>query len=449
MSKNSFLRSVLTVSSGTVVAQVVAILFQPVISRLYTPEDMGILANFVAITTILSVIASGSYESAVVLPENKKEANAVVFAGFSIAFLFGTFCTLICVLFKTQVMDLLALNNIPPIWFYLIGLYVAIIGIDNVLHRYAIRNAHYKIIAQTQVTQQIGNNVVKTVLGFVSKGPVGLFIGTVFSQIARACRLLLGERKSLFEKSNFPNVNDIVITIKRYKKFPLVTSWSVLLNSVSVQLPVIMITKLFSSETSGAYAMANRMLNLPMVLIGASVANVFLQKSAEVRSDIQNLQKLTNEIYRKLLLLGALCMSTVCFWGDRLFPFVLGSNWGTAGVFSQRLSFWLLFVLATSPLSQIYTVLERQGEGLFMNIVLFVSRIVVILFCYYSGVDSLGMITAYSAISMALWFFQCVRIMTILKYPLHKFLAETMLILLPVYGLQFGFFMLLTTLIGE
>ena len=142
-------------------------------------------------------------------------------------------------------------------------------------------------------------------------------------------------------------------------------------------------------------------------------------------------------------------MSTVCSWGDRLFPFVLGSNWGTAGVFSQRLSFWLLFVLATSPLSQIYTVLERQGEGLFMNIVLFVSRIVVILFCYYSGVDSLGMITAYSAISMALWFFQCVRIMTILKYPLHKFLAETMLILLPVYGLQFGFFMLLTTLIGE
>ena len=449
MSKNSFLRSVLTVSSGTVVAQVVAILFQPVISRLYTPEDMGILANFVAITTILSVIASGSYESAVVLPENKKEANAVVFAGFSIAFLFGTFCTLICVLFKTQVMDLLALNNIPPIWFYLIGLYVAIIGIDNVLHRYAIRNAHYKIIAQTQVTQQIGNNVVKTVLGFVSKGPVGLFIGTVFSQIARACRLLLGERKSLFEKSNFPNVNDIVITIKRYKKFPLVTSWSVLLNSVSVQLPVIMITKLFSSETSGAYAMANRMLNLPMVLIGASVANVFLQKSAEVRSDIQNLQKLTNEIYRKLLLLGALCMSTVCFWGDWLFPFVLGSNWGTAGVFSQRLSFWLLFVLATSPLSQIYTVLERQGEGLFMNIVLFVSRIVVILFCYYLGVDSLGMITAYSALSMTLWFFQCGRIMMILKYPLHKFLAETLMILLPVYGLQFGFFMLLTTLIGE
>ena len=131
MSKNSFLRSVLTVSSGTVIAQVVTILFQPVISRLYTPEDMGILANFVAITTILSVIATGCYESAVVLPENKKEANAVAFAGFSIAFLFGTLCTLLCVFFKTQIIDLLALNNIPVVWFYLIGTYVAIIGIEE------------------------------------------------------------------------------------------------------------------------------------------------------------------------------------------------------------------------------------------------------------------------------------------------------------------------------
>lgn len=449
MSKNSFLRSVLTVSSGTVIAQVVTILFQPVISRLYTPEDMGILANFVAITTILSVIAAGCYECAVVLPEKKKEANAVAFAGFSIAFLFGTLCTLLCVFFKTQIIDLLALNNIPIVWFYLIGIYVAIIGIDNVLHRYAIRNAHYKIIAQTQVTQQLGNNAVKTVLGFVSSGPAGLFIGTVFSQVSRAVRLFLGERRSLFEKDDFPGTKDVASAIKRYKKFPMVTSWSLLLNSVSVQLPVIMITKLFSSETSGAYAMANRMLNLPMALVGASVANVFLQKSAEVRGDIQNLQKLTNEIYRKLLLFGAVCMSTVCFWGDRLFPFVLGSNWQTAGVFSQRLSFWLLFVLATSPLSQIYTVLERQGEGLSMNILLFVSRTAVILGCYYCGVDSLGMITAYSALSMTLWFFQCLRIMMILKYPLHKFLFETLTILLPVYGVQFGFFMLVTALIGE
>ena len=446
MSKNSFLRSVLTVSSGTVIAQVVTILFQPVISRLYTPEDMGILANFVAITTILSVIAAGCYESAVVLPENKKEANAVAFAGFSIAFLFGTLSTLLCVFFKTKIIDLLALNNIPIVWFYLIGIYVAIIGIDNVLHRYAIRNAHYKIIAQTQVTQQLGNNAVKTIMGFVSNGPSGLFIGTVFSQVARAVRLLLGERKSLFEKCEIPNAKDIISAIKRYRKFPLVSSWSVLLNSVSVQLPVIMITKLFSSETSGAYAMANRMLNLPMALVGASVANVFLQKSAEVRSDIRSLQKLTNEIYRKLLLFGAVCMSTVCFWGDRLFAFVLGSNWETAGVFSQRLSFWLLFVLATSPLSQIYTVLERQGEGLFMNVLLFVSRTAVILVCYYSGIDSLGMITAYSALSMALWFFQCGRIMMILKYPLYKFLTETMMILLPVYGLQFGFYLLVTSL---
>lgn len=440
--KKSFLRSVVTVSAGTMIAQAVGILFQPVVSRLYTPSDMGLLANFMAITSVLAVIASGCYENAIVLPEKEKEANAVVFAGGIIAIFFAILCTIFCVLFKNKLIKLFGLEDIPIVWFYLLGGYAGIIGIDAILNKYAIRNAHYKVIARTLITQQIGNNVIKTGAAFFSRGLEGLFIGTIFSQIARVVSLLQGEREGLFKK--YPSkIEDIVFVIKRYKKFPLVTSWSVLLNVASVQLPVIIITNLFSSETSGAYAMANRLLGIPMALVGTSIANVFLQKASEFRSDINSLRILSNKVYQKLLLFGAICMSTIYFWGDMLFPFFLGKNWMIAGVFSQKLSFWLLFVLVTSPLTQIYTILEKQGEGLIMNIILFVSRTATIFICYYCNVTSLSMITIYSFVSAALWFIQCTRIMSILKFSICKFLVKTGIVLLSIYGLQWAIFILI------
>ena len=73
--KSEFSKNVLTLVTGTTIAQSIPIAISPILTRIYTPEDFGVLALFISITTILGTIANGRYELAIVLP--KRDNNAL------------------------------------------------------------------------------------------------------------------------------------------------------------------------------------------------------------------------------------------------------------------------------------------------------------------------------------------------------------------------------------
>ena len=73
--KSEFSKNVLTLMTGTTIAQAIPIAISPILTRIYTPEDFGVLALFVAITSIFGSIANGRYELAIMLP--KKDENAI------------------------------------------------------------------------------------------------------------------------------------------------------------------------------------------------------------------------------------------------------------------------------------------------------------------------------------------------------------------------------------
>ena len=81
--KSEFTRNVLTLMTGTTIAQAIPIAISPILTRLYTPKDFGVLALFVAITSIFGSIANGRYELAIMLP--KKDEDAInIFASTTI-----------------------------------------------------------------------------------------------------------------------------------------------------------------------------------------------------------------------------------------------------------------------------------------------------------------------------------------------------------------------------
>ena len=51
--QSRFVRDVLLLSGGTGIAQVVALAMLPVLSRLYSPEDFGLLTLYISIVTVL------------------------------------------------------------------------------------------------------------------------------------------------------------------------------------------------------------------------------------------------------------------------------------------------------------------------------------------------------------------------------------------------------------
>jgi O-antigen/teichoic acid export membrane protein len=85
--KSEFARNVLTLMTGTTIAQAIPIAISPILTRIYTPEDFGMFALFIAIATIFGSIANGRYELAIMLPQKDEDAINIVVLRIIIFFL--------------------------------------------------------------------------------------------------------------------------------------------------------------------------------------------------------------------------------------------------------------------------------------------------------------------------------------------------------------------------
>lgn len=77
MASSPFLRHVLTLVTGTAVAQAVSFLMTMVLARVYSPHDMGMLATYTSVAGIVMAVAALRYDMAVMLPRRDTEALAV------------------------------------------------------------------------------------------------------------------------------------------------------------------------------------------------------------------------------------------------------------------------------------------------------------------------------------------------------------------------------------
>ena len=73
-SLSEYSKNVLTLLSGTVIAQALPILFAPVLTRIFSPEEFAVYGVYIAVVMFCTVLSSGRYELAIILPEDDEKA---------------------------------------------------------------------------------------------------------------------------------------------------------------------------------------------------------------------------------------------------------------------------------------------------------------------------------------------------------------------------------------
>ena len=141
--KSEFTRNVLTLMTGTTIAQAIPIAISPILTRIYTPEDFGIFALYISIASILSLIATGRYELAIMLPTKDKDAVNIVALSLFISFFVSFIALLIVSIFNTQITSLLGNPDISS-WLYFIPLTVLFTGIYQSFNYWSNRKKSIK-----------------------------------------------------------------------------------------------------------------------------------------------------------------------------------------------------------------------------------------------------------------------------------------------------------------
>ena len=356
-----FGRSVVTLASGTAVAQLLLALAMPVLTRLYTPADYGSLAVYSSTLTVLLVVASLRYEVAIPLPED--ESTAASLLALTVALLTGmaAMLSLLVWLGGDAFVDLFRVPALRPyLWLVPVGLFGA--GMYQALSYWAIRRRAFTRIARTKLSQGIGQVVSQLALGVARVGAPGLLIGDVIGRVAGGgglALLALRDRPALLVSGA-----SLAAAARRYRRFPLLTTWAGLFNIGSLQLPSLMFAASFGAVAAGLYSLSYKMLVLPTMLIAQAVGQVFLSRAAELAREPERLRRLTERTALVLFACGLPVFATVGLSGPWLFATVMGSQWEQAGRYAQVLAPWFVFWVVSNPLSGLLSVREWQGSAL-------------------------------------------------------------------------------------
>ncbi len=357
----AFARHVLTLASGTAIAQVILVLATPVLTRLYTPTDYGTLAVYSSTLTVLLVLASLRYEAAIPLPEDEDVAGSLLaLTLFVLAGMVILVALLVWLAGDAFVASANAERLRPYLWLLPVGLLGA--GTYQALSYWAIRRRAFGRIARTKLTQGAGQVVSQVGLGLLKLGAPGLLIGDVIGRVAGGGGLaLLASRDRPFAQVTRAS---LAAAATRYRRFPLLTTWSGLLNVGSLQLPSLMFSASFGAAAAGFYALSYKMLVLPTMLVAQAVGQVFLARASSLSREPERLRRLTEGTALALFACGLPVFAAVGLGGPQLFATVMGSQWEQAGRYAQALAPWFVVWLVSSPLGGLLSVREWQGSAL-------------------------------------------------------------------------------------
>ena len=368
---NSALKDVSSVAGGTVIAQVIGILLMPVISRIYSPADYGIVAVFASAITILSVISGLGYFYAIPLPKLDRHANAVIILTISIQCIFTILLTLalftmsINIFVKIGLKDLYKYKMLLPPAVFFIGLY-------NTFTQWGIRSKSFYAIGKTKVLQSITGNITKIFLGICSVRPMGLILGDIISRASGTATLY----KGIVSVKGIPKTTsqDIRRVAIRYRNFPLFDVWSNLLNTAGYHLVPYMIMIFYDSHTTGSFSMAFTLMAIPSAVIGTAIGQVFYQRAASAHHSGM-ISDVTSKAYITLLRFSLFPILLLSILSPLIFSIVLGNMWRDAGVYSLLLGPWVMIMFIQSPLSNVFSILGIQKHALVIEIFYSVSRI--------------------------------------------------------------------------
>lgn len=359
--KSEFLRNVLTLFSGTAIAQVIPILISPILSRLYSPADFGTMALFASITGIIGIIITGQYENAIVISKKDDDAvNVAALAGI-ITISISVVCLILVVFFRHFLCQLLKSNDLNY-YMFLIPLSVLLTGVYQILNYWSSRKKQFRRLAIRQITQSISSSSVKLGVGLIKPSPGGLIAGNIIGQISATsvlCFLIWRDEK---EQIRFIKKERIKQLAVEFKNFPIFNVPQAFLDSFSANSIIFIISSFFTATILGLYSFATSMVTFPMRILGNSITQVFFQKASEIHSNNHNLWPDIKKLIIRLALTGLPVFILILLFAPEIFSIVFGSKWHEAGVYAQILTPYLFATFIGAPISSIPMILNKQKQ---------------------------------------------------------------------------------------
>jgi O-antigen/teichoic acid export membrane protein len=286
-----FARNVAVIAGSQALGQIITIGIAPVLTRLYSPEDYGVMAVWGGLLATLVGIAALRYDWTITMPKDDRTAAALLILTFWIV---GAVAVAVCLAVAVAWWSDATLGWIEPLRPYAWLLPIGVLGaaLYQSLSVWVIRHQDLKPLARTRVTQAATGAGISLVGGLAGLGPIGLIAGHLASQIA-GTQLLAGrvwrDYSVLLRGVRF---EDTVRVARRYMRTAFAACGSSFLNTAGLEWTPVVLAAYYGPREVGWFALSTRVVAVPIGLVGTSVAQAFWSEAAEsVHEDPKRLER--------------------------------------------------------------------------------------------------------------------------------------------------------------
>lgn len=364
-------RGFISLSGGTLISQLITLAALPLISRLYSPSEFGVLSLVLAISGIATPALGLKFESATLLSSSKRQTRTITSMAMLAVVLVSTAWALLA--------DVIAIRMLGTAPVPFLGLWVwvtsVLTGFFILFSQLALRDGQYGAVASRSMYQAAATSAAQVGLGALG-APQGLLFGSVAGRVVGLSGLVRAGRRYIGRH----RLAEIKIAMREYWRFPLVFAPSAILNSLGLQLPLLVMTWHYGIALGGQLGMAERIVAVPLALVGAAVGQVFLGELSQMRrTGDRTYLRLFLRLTVTLVFLAIATLGGVYLLAPALIPLALGTEWVESAALVQILAATGVVRLITSPLTGAFAVFQRARA----NVVIDALRVVLMLAAIY------------------------------------------------------------------
>lgn len=358
--KSSGVRNFAKLLSANVVAQVIGLVVYPILTRIYAPEDFGLLNLFLSISGVLVILSTAEYYNAIVLPKDDKEGKNVLL--LSLCLLLALVAIIaVSVFFAEAIADLF---NTPELaqYYWFMPILVAASGGWNILNYWYIRRGRYDKISTYQLSQSILSSGGKIGFGYAGMLSGGMIYAVVLAPLLALCGSIVLRFKGTKHRHTF-SFKKIMEAAKRYKNFPLYSLPKSFVNMLAGQLPVLLLTPYFGSQYVGWWSMALLLGFIPISMVSRSIYQVLYQYTTERVNSRLAIGPYFRKFTWGVLLVGCPVFALLFLIMPWLTSLFLGEGWDMTSTYLRWMLPWLLSSILTASTGFLSDIFMKQKIG--------------------------------------------------------------------------------------
>lgn len=364
---DSVFRGMAKLALGGLAARLIGIITVPVIARIYSPADFGILSVYVSIVQIALPMMGLRYSVAIPLPRSDTMALNVFALSGLLGLAFTSAIGLALVLIGADLLSLFSADALGP-WAWLVAVGVLTAGAAELLGAWATRKRAYNRMAVNSVTILVVGESVKIVFGLLGFKPFGLLFGQMANQSGGVISFTLAFWADLSKIPVLVTWRRMFMAARRYWSYPALRLPSQFLLSFAIQAPLLYTARIYGVSVSGQFGLALMVLAIPVNVIGQAMGKAYYAEIARIgRSRPREILALTKKVQMRLFFAGVFPALALMFFGEAIFVLAFGQGWREAGRYSSILSLYVLLQFTSAPLIQLLNVFNKQGVFLIIN----------------------------------------------------------------------------------